>query len=261
MARKGFTSAQSNEHLRNWTEKGWESANANGRIDRSRQHLNFQIGRGGIVQPLDKSHSVPSLLASRLKELGIADPNAGLEEPRFRTVADFIISGSHEPLCKIAFGDQQIRQVGFPRFHIINHFGFVPFGVELCRPLVLDCRPDVCVEVSHVLHRNVDLVERVTNHRGVEQDRLLTGVAHLLHPFGVFDDIAQGISHRKMVHITVRLDGEYLQEFFVGDGPNSIDEVVKFGSVLFIDDLDGVLGQHILIVRQESRRIAAGQQE
>ena len=110
MARKGFTSAQSNEHLRNWTEKGWESANANGRIDRSRQHLNFQIGRGGIVQPLDKSHSVPSLLASRLKELGIADPNAGLEEPRFRTVADFIISGSHEPLCKIAFGDQQIRQ-------------------------------------------------------------------------------------------------------------------------------------------------------
>lgn len=108
-AKKGFTTAQSNEHLRNWTEKGWASANANGRIDRSRQHLNFQIGKGGVVQEIDKTRSIPMLLAARLKELGIQDPNAGLEEPRFRTVADFIISGSHEPLCKIAFGDQEIR--------------------------------------------------------------------------------------------------------------------------------------------------------
>lgn len=108
-AKKGFTTAQSNEHLRNWTEKGWGSANANGRIDRSRQHLNFQIGRGGMVQRIDKSKSIPMLLDARLKELGIADPNAGLEEPRYRTVADFIISGTHEQLHKLAFGDQKVR--------------------------------------------------------------------------------------------------------------------------------------------------------
>ena len=35
-AKKGFTTAQSNEHQRNWTERGWESANENGRIDRTR---------------------------------------------------------------------------------------------------------------------------------------------------------------------------------------------------------------------------------
>lgn len=38
--KKGFTVAQSNEHLRNWTEKGWMSANENGRID--------QIGRAHV---------------------------------------------------------------------------------------------------------------------------------------------------------------------------------------------------------------------
>ena len=46
-AKKGFTTAQSNEHQRRWTEKGWERANENGRIDRSRTRLNFEIVRGG----------------------------------------------------------------------------------------------------------------------------------------------------------------------------------------------------------------------
>ena len=35
-AKKGFTTAQSNEHQRRWTERGWAQANENGRIDRSR---------------------------------------------------------------------------------------------------------------------------------------------------------------------------------------------------------------------------------
>ena len=46
-AKCGFTTAQSNEHQRRWTEKGWASANENGRIDRSRTHLNFEITKGG----------------------------------------------------------------------------------------------------------------------------------------------------------------------------------------------------------------------
>lgn len=107
--RKGFTTAQSNEHLRNWTEKGWESANANGRIDRSRQHLNFEITSGGRVQAIDRSRSIPALLAARLAQLGIKDPNEGLAEPRYRTTADFIISGSHDLLHGLAFGDQEVR--------------------------------------------------------------------------------------------------------------------------------------------------------
>ena len=60
-AKKGFTTAQSNEHQRRWTEKGWAQANENGRIDRSRTHLNFEIVRGGKIQPVDKSRSIPEI--------------------------------------------------------------------------------------------------------------------------------------------------------------------------------------------------------
>ena len=45
-AKKGFTTAQSNEHQRRWTEKGWERANENGRIDRSRTRLNCPRDQG-----------------------------------------------------------------------------------------------------------------------------------------------------------------------------------------------------------------------
>ena len=41
--RKGFTTAQSNEHQRRWTEAGWENAIAHGNYDRSRERLNFEI--------------------------------------------------------------------------------------------------------------------------------------------------------------------------------------------------------------------------
>lgn len=108
-AKKGFTTAQSNEHQRDWTEKGWESANANGRIDRSRVHLNFEIVKGGNVQPVDRSRSIPQKFLDNISARGIKDPNAKHpEDPKFRTVVDFIISGSHDTLCRMAFGDQQI---------------------------------------------------------------------------------------------------------------------------------------------------------
>ena len=34
---KGITTAQSNEHQRRWTEKGWGSAESTGNYDRSRE--------------------------------------------------------------------------------------------------------------------------------------------------------------------------------------------------------------------------------
>ena len=98
-AKKGFTTAQSNEHQRRWTEKGWERANEDGRIDRTRTRLNFEIVRGGKVRPVDQSKSIPEIFRENLRSRGIADPNASCpESPRIRTVVDFIISGSHERL-------------------------------------------------------------------------------------------------------------------------------------------------------------------
>ena len=108
-ARKGFTTAQSNEHQRRWTEKGWESANENGRIDRTRTDLNFEIVKGGKVQPVDKSRSIPELFRENITARGLKDPNEKCpDDPKYRTVADFIISGSHERLCQLAFGKQQL---------------------------------------------------------------------------------------------------------------------------------------------------------
>ena len=108
-AKKGFTTAQSNEHQRRWTEKGWERANEDGRIDRTRTRLNFEIVRGGKVRPVDQSKSIPEIFRENLRSRGIADPNASCpENPRIRTVVDFIISGSHERLCQLAFGRQKV---------------------------------------------------------------------------------------------------------------------------------------------------------
>ncbi|MBR5073572.1 MAG: plasmid recombination protein [Bacteroidales bacterium] len=108
-AKSGFTTAQSNEHQRRWTENGWESANANGRIDRSRVALNFEIVKGGKVQAVDQSRSIPEKFRDNLFSRGIKDPNSGCSgEGRYRTVVDFIISGSHDTLTRLAFGSQDV---------------------------------------------------------------------------------------------------------------------------------------------------------
>ncbi len=109
-AKKGFTTAQSNEHQRRWTERGWAQANENGRIDRSRTRLNFEVTKGGKVQKVDKSKSIPEKFLENITSRGIKDPNEKWpDNPKYRTVVDFIISGSHERLCQLAFGNQKIN--------------------------------------------------------------------------------------------------------------------------------------------------------
>lgn len=105
---KGITTAQSNEHQRRWTEKGWEHAVSVGNYDPTREHLNFEI-KGGKVCPIDKARSIPQRMADNLAARGIKDPNAGLDEPRFRTVVNFIFGGSRERMQEIAFGYQMVN--------------------------------------------------------------------------------------------------------------------------------------------------------
>ena len=106
---KGFTVAQSNEHQRRWTEKGWQSATHSGNYDRTRSALNFEVVRGGKVQPIDKSHSIPELMAMNLKARGIKDPNEGMKEPYYRTVVNVIMGGGRERMRELAFGDQKVN--------------------------------------------------------------------------------------------------------------------------------------------------------
>lgn len=105
---KGFTAAQSNEHQRNWSESGWKHAIDKGNYDRQRERLNFEIVKGGKVQPVNKAKSIPERMAENLAGRGIKDPNEGLAEPKFRTVVDFILGGSKHQMRQLAFGDQTV---------------------------------------------------------------------------------------------------------------------------------------------------------
>ena len=50
-------------------------------------------------------------MAENLRERGIKDPNEGRNEPKFRTIADLILSGSREQMRKMAFGDQKVTMM------------------------------------------------------------------------------------------------------------------------------------------------------
>ena len=108
-ASKGFTVSQSNEHLRVYSDKTLKHALSIGNYDLTREHLNFEITKGGKIQPVDKTRSIPERIAANLAARGIKDPNEGLEEPRFRTVVNFILGGSRERMLEIAFGDQKVN--------------------------------------------------------------------------------------------------------------------------------------------------------
>ena len=75
--------------------------------DRSRERLNFEIQNGRIV-PLQKSHSLSDRMAENLAARGIKDPNEGLEDPRYRTVVNFIFGGSTDRMRELAFGSQKV---------------------------------------------------------------------------------------------------------------------------------------------------------
>lgn len=73
---KGITTAQSNEHLRNRSEKAAEYAMKKGNYDPTREHLNFEIVNGK-VRPVDKAGvfrigwptvSVSGVLRTRTKD-------------------------------------------------------------------------------------------------------------------------------------------------------------------------------------------------
>lgn len=107
-ASKGITVGQSNEHQRKWSEKGWNNAASTGNYDRSREPLNFEIKKGGVISTVDKRKSIPQLMAENLAGRGIKDPNEGREVPKYRTVVNFIFGGTRERMLEIAFGNQKV---------------------------------------------------------------------------------------------------------------------------------------------------------
>ena len=105
----GISQAESNEQQRNWSEDFLrkKSNDPMANYDPTRTHLNFEVARGGIVQPIDKSKSIMQKMADNLAARGIKDPNAR-ENVRRRqnTLAQFIFGGSRDRMNELAFGNQ-----------------------------------------------------------------------------------------------------------------------------------------------------------
>lgn len=108
MPTKGITVAQSNEHLRNFSKEAYERKLSYA-FDPTREHLNFEVRKGGIITPVDKQLSIPKRIKDNLAARNIVDPNLGLLEPKYRTVANFILGGSRKQMHRLAFGDQQVN--------------------------------------------------------------------------------------------------------------------------------------------------------
>ena len=108
----GISQAESNEQQRNWSEDFLrkKSNDPMANYDPTRTHLNFEVARSGIVQPIDKSKSIMQKMTDNLAARGIKDPNAR-ENVRRRqnTLAQFIFGGSRDRMNELAFGTQTLN--------------------------------------------------------------------------------------------------------------------------------------------------------
>lgn len=131
-ASKGvFTSALSDEHQRNWTDEQWQRKMNEGgcNYDRTREKLNFEVTKGGRIQTIDRSKSIPQRYQERLREFGIADPDYKVD-PRTgekiatnrRTTVKIVFQGSRERMHQLAYGNQTVNlERGSDNSYITRH--------------------------------------------------------------------------------------------------------------------------------------------
>lgn len=108
---KGFSPSQGNEHLRRLDDCE-RAQKARWNYDPSREHLNFEAGKGGIVTEVNKFKTINQRIQENLDSRGIVNPNKkyidqGLD-PKYRTVANFILGGNREVMRNLAFGNQEV---------------------------------------------------------------------------------------------------------------------------------------------------------
>lgn len=114
---KSFSAAEGNEpERRGWDEKAYRQKNqdTNNHYDFTRKHLNFEINAKGEIVPLC-SDPVPlnERLQKRLDELGFKtykDKNnpLGISDNSPNCTVGIIVSGDHDLLTRLAFGNQDV---------------------------------------------------------------------------------------------------------------------------------------------------------
>lgn len=105
----------SDEMQRAWNDQKWEQKENEylHNYDQSRSHLNFEITKGGIIRPIDKSMTVQEKIDRNLESRGIANPNNRANVRREQRIcANIIIGGSGERLRLMAFGSPEELKKG-----------------------------------------------------------------------------------------------------------------------------------------------------
>ena len=114
---KSFSAAEGNEpERRGWDEKTYRLKNqdTNNHYDFTRKHLNFEInGKGQIISLGSNPVPLHERLQKRLDELGFKtykDKNnpSGISDNSPNCTVGIIVSGDHDVLSRLAFGDQDV---------------------------------------------------------------------------------------------------------------------------------------------------------
>lgn len=108
----GISKPESNEQQRNWSERLWDKKahDSLANYDPTRAHLNFEVTKGGKIQPIDSSKSIEERMNDILSSRHIKNPNArNAVRRKQRILAQMIFGGSRERMEEIAFGDQKIN--------------------------------------------------------------------------------------------------------------------------------------------------------
>lgn len=121
----GISVEESDEHQRNWDDHLWnKKINTDGaNYDRSRSHLNFEVAKGGVVQPIDTSKSIRQRMEETLAARGITDPNERRDvgKKNIRTLANIIFQGSRERMHELAFNSPVDLSPGVDNSHVTRN--------------------------------------------------------------------------------------------------------------------------------------------
>lgn len=116
---KSISAVESDEHQRNWSDDLFErkAKNPDHNYDRSRVGLNFQIGRGGVIEPVDKSRRIDDWISDILKTR--LNVNARVTKASNRGV-QIIFGCNRDRMREMAFGDQILNENAETNGHIIR---------------------------------------------------------------------------------------------------------------------------------------------
>ena len=113
-----MTPALSAEHQRKWDESRWECKldDPERNYDKSRVHLNFEIRKGAVIAPIDKTVCIKDKVDKRIAEWKAERLAQTGKEPIVRSTQHksvcIIMGGNRERMNELAFGNQVLQERG-----------------------------------------------------------------------------------------------------------------------------------------------------